>query len=63
MTNPLAALPRKVRIVVYSVLGLVALALTAYQASEGDWVEGVLLFLGSLGFGTAVSNITPEEKE
>jgi hypothetical protein len=54
--NPLTAIPPKARLYVYAVLSLAALGLSAYKASEGDWLEFAGLFLGSLGFGTAASN-------
>ena len=57
MSNPLTVLPPKARLYVYAVLGLSALGLAAYKASEGDWVEFAVLLLGSLGFGTAGSNV------
>lgn len=60
MNNPLALLPPAVRLYVYVVLGVLFLAFTAWQASEGDWVKAVALFLGSLGFATASSN-TPKK--
>lgn len=53
MNNPLALIPAKVRVYVYAVLALAALALGAYQATQGDWIEFAVLLLGSLGFGTA----------
>ena len=53
----LAALPRPVRLVLYAVLGLAALVVAAYKASEGDWLEFTGLLLGSLGFSTAASNL------
>jgi hypothetical protein len=56
-TNPLSVLPAKVRLYVYAVLGLVALGVAAWQAGDGDWLQAVGLFLGSLGFGTAASNV------
>ena len=56
-TNPLSVLPTKVRLYVYAVLGLVALGVAAVQAAGGDWLQAIALFLGSLGFGTAASNV------
>lgn len=53
MSNPLAVLPPKVRAYVYAVLALAAVGVGAWQASQGDWLEAVGLFLGALGFGTA----------
>ena len=58
--NPLQYLPDNVRVTVYVVLGLAALAVAAVQAADGDWVQAVSLFLGSLGFGTAASNTSPQ---
>lgn len=54
--NPLAAIPPKARLYVYAVLSLAALCLSAYKASEGDWLEFAGLLLGSLGFGTAATH-------
>lgn len=59
--NPLSLLPPAIRLWVYVVLGLVALGIGAYQASGGDWLQAVALFLGSLGFGTAASHVPPRE--
>lgn len=56
MQNPLTVIPTKYRRYVYAVLGLAALCLAAYKASQGDWVEFAGLVLGSLGFGTAGAN-------
>lgn len=56
MTNPLTLLPPKVRLVVYAVLTLAAIALAAYQAADGDWLVAASYVLGALGFGTATSN-------
>lgn len=53
MVNPLASLPPKVRGYAYAILALAALALGAYQAAQGDWLEFAVLLLGALGFGTA----------
>lgn len=54
--NPLTLIPANVRRYAYAVLMLAALALSAYKASGGDWLEFAGLLLGSLGFGTAASN-------
>lgn len=55
--NPLTAIPAKARLYVYALLTVAALALSAYKASEGDWIEFAGILLGSLGFGTAASNV------
>lgn len=55
--NPLTAIPAKARLYVYALLTVAALALSAYKASEGDWIEFAGVLLGSLGFGTAASNV------
>ena len=55
-------LPPQVRKCAYALLALAALALGAYKASGGDWLEFAGLLLGSLGFGTAASN-TPSADE
>lgn len=54
--NPLDAIPPKARLYVYAALTLAALALAAYKAAQGDWLEFVGLLLGSLGFGTATTH-------
>lgn len=58
--NPLTFLPARYRLAVYAVLGLVALGVSAWQAADGDWLQAVSLFLGSLGFGTAASNVNSD---
>jgi hypothetical protein len=55
--NPLTAIPPRARLYVYALLTLAALALAAYQAADGDWLVFAGLLLGSLGFGTAASNV------
>lgn len=55
-------LPPQARKYAYALLGLAALALGAYKASDGDWLEFAGLLLGSLGFGTAASN-TPSAEQ
>ncbi|WP_374457699.1 hypothetical protein [Nocardioides sp.] len=54
--NPLEAIPARFRKYAYAVLTLAALALAAYKAAEGDWLEFAGLLLGSLGFGTATTH-------
>lgn len=61
MTDLLTAIPPKVRAYVYLLLGLAALVLSAYKASQGDWLEFAGLILGGLGFGTARANVNPED--
>lgn len=57
-TNPLKFLPAKYRRLLYAAGWTVALGLGAYEASDGDWLKAGIMFLGSLGFGTAHSNVT-----
>lgn len=57
--NPLTLLPRRARLIAYAALGLLALAVSAYQAADGDWLQAVGLLLGSLGFGTAATHVPP----
>ena len=57
MNNPLAQLPPAVRLWAYVVLGLLAAAVSAWQIAEGDWLKALGLFLGTLGFATASSNV------
>ena len=52
--------PPKARKYVYAVLALASLALTAYKANDGDWLEMAAFILASLGFGTATAN-TPTD--
>lgn len=54
--NPLDAIPAKARLYAYAVLTLAAIAVAAYQAAEGDWLEFAGLVLGALGFGTATTH-------
>lgn len=55
-------LPPTVRKYVYAILGLAALCLSAYQATQGDWLEFAAYVLGALGFGTARANVTTTTK-
>ena len=60
MTNPLTdVLPPKARKYVYAALTLGSMALSVYQASEGDWAQFAVGMLTALGFGTAASNVKP----
>ena len=61
--NPLTVLPATARKYVYAVLALAALALAAYKAAHGDWVEFSGLLLGSLGFGQATANTDTSGEE
>lgn len=54
--NPLEAIPPKARLYVYAVLTLASLALAAYKAAEGDWLEFAAGLLGLLGFSTATTH-------
>lgn len=57
MTNPLTdVLPEKVRKYVYALLSLAALVFSAYQASDGDWVQLVGGLIAALTTATAASN-------
>jgi hypothetical protein len=53
--NPFDVLPANARRFVYAALGLAAIALAAYKAANGDWIEFAGLLLGSLGFGQATA--------
>ncbi len=57
----LTVIPAKYRKYVYAALALAALVLTAYKASEGDWLEMAAFILGALGFGTATANTHPNQ--
>lgn len=54
--NPLTAIPPKARLYVYAVLTLAALGLSAYKASEGDWLEFAGLLVGALVPATAATH-------
>lgn len=54
--NPLEAIPPRFRLYAYAVLTLAALAISAYKAAEGDWLETVAGLLALLGFGTATTH-------
>lgn len=57
MSNPLDEIvPARHRRRVYALLALLALALAAYKATQGDWLEFASYVLGVLGFSTATSN-------
>lgn len=57
MANPLNDIvPARHRRRAYALLTLLALALLAYKASQGDWLDFGVALLTSLGFGTAASN-------
>ena len=59
----LRALPPNVRLAVYAFLAVLALGVAAWQASDGDWLNAIGLFLGFLGFGTAGVNVPPPSGE
>lgn len=61
MENPLALLPRQVRVVVYVVAFLVSLVLSIWQASEGNWQVFVAGLAAALVPLVAVSNVNPSE--
>jgi uncharacterized membrane protein len=49
MTNPLTdAIPTKYRRAVYAVVFVIGLAITAWQASDGNWRVAVSTFIASL---------------
>lgn len=59
--NPLNdIIPADYRKVAYAVFTLVALALVAFKATQGDWLDFAVALLTSLGFGTAASNTNVE---
>ena len=53
-------LPRKARLVIYIIVALALLALTAYKTADGDLFEAGLTLLGALAPALAAGNITPE---
>jgi len=60
VTNPLVnVLNHKVRGYIYAAAFLASLALTAWQAADGDWTKAVIAFLASLIAATAASNASP----
>lgn len=68
MSNPLASnpltdiLPPRVRLYVYAVLFLAFLGVSAWQASDGNWVNFVVALVTALGHGTAASNVKAPKK-
>lgn len=46
--NPTDVLPQKARLWLYLIATLILLALTAWLAADGNWVEAVASFLTSL---------------
>lgn len=61
--NPLEdILPAAQRKYAYAALSLAALGLSAYKASQGDWLEFASAVLAGLGFGTANANTRPESE-
>ena len=64
MSNPLTdALSPKARKVLYAVVFLVGLAITAWQASDGNWKVAVGTFVASLVPLLAHGNVTPAQVE
>lgn len=55
--NPLRKLPPRLRLGVYVAATVGGLALTAYQAADGDLIEAGVLFCASLAAATAASNV------
>ena len=56
-------LPRKVRLIIYSIVSLTLLGVSAYLAAEGDWALFAVTLGGSLQGALAVGNINPPEEE
>ena len=55
-------LPRKARLVVYSIVSLALLGVSAYLAAEGDWALFAITLGGSLQGTLAAGNINPPEE-
>ena len=55
-------LPRKARLVLYVVVSLTLLGVSAYLAAEGDWALFVVTLGGSLQGALAAGNINPPEE-
>lgn len=58
-TNPLELIPHRYRAAIYGVVLFASICFTAWQVSDGDWVEALGYVLGILGGGVAVSNVRP----
>lgn len=64
MKNALSELlPRKARAALYVVAMTLLTALTAWQASNGDWVTAGVTFLTNIAPGLALANLTPDQPE
>ena len=55
-------LPRKARLVLYVVVSLTLLGVSAYLAAEGDWALFAVTLGGSLQGALAAGNINPPEE-
>ena len=55
-------LPRKARLVLYVVVSLTLLCVSAYLAAEGDWALFAVTLCGSLQGALAAGNINPPEE-
>lgn len=58
--NPLTLLPDRVRLYLYVAFSVAMLAVSAYQAADGDLLQALGLLLGSLVGGTAATH-TPRK--
>lgn len=54
--NPLALVPARYRLYVYSVLSLAALAIGAWQAAEGNWTTFIAALVTSMVHAMAATN-------
>lgn len=61
--NPLTVLPAKARAYVYALLVLASLGFTAWQASDGDWVEAVSGVVSALVGAQALANTPTRDPE
>lgn len=58
MSNPLTdVLPPRFRRYFYALLFVLSALLAAYQASDGNWVQGIAWAVAALGGATAASNV------
>lgn len=57
MINPLTLIPAAYRQYAYALLALIALVITVWQASGGDWRNAVIALVFALSHATAASNV------
>lgn len=55
--NPFTVLPPKVRLYVYALIALAAVAFSAWQAADGDWAQFIGGLVVALSHMTAAANV------